>query len=137
MDEQNTRESRESAIKHMRESAAARVRNTSLRGVAREIGMSPTGLKKFLQGTEPYAPTLRRLRAWYVQYGASPAGEVKKEEASAALEVLVHDLSPDPRAETAGGMLELLGRGYELSGRGRPAWVAELRTEYRARRDPL
>lgn len=37
--------------------------------VAREIGMSPTGLKKFLLGTAPYSPTLRRLRRWYLEGG--------------------------------------------------------------------
>jgi pantetheine-phosphate adenylyltransferase len=48
------------------EEVAHRVENTSLRGVAREIGMSPTGLKKLLEGTEPPRSTLRKLEAWWV-----------------------------------------------------------------------
>ncbi|HVH11557.1 MAG TPA: hypothetical protein VM759_00825, partial [Longimicrobium sp.] len=67
MRENNLADPRNTTIKHLRETAAARVENTSLRSVAREIGMSPTGLKKFLLGTAPYSPTLRRLRNWYVQ----------------------------------------------------------------------
>ena len=137
MDESTAREGREAAVRHMREVAAERVRNTSLRGVAREIGMSPTGLKKFLQGTAPYSPTLRRLRSWYVQYAARPTGAVSRDEASAALSVLVHDLTAEPRRVTADGVLETLGRGYELSGKGRPLWVAELRAEYGAGRDSV
>ena len=104
--------------------------NTSLRGVAREIGMSPTGLKKFLQGTAPYSPTLRRLRSWYVQYAAVQGGNVGLEDATAALNVLVHDLAPDPRKDTAGCLLECVGRGYDQSGKARPTWMSELQTRF-------
>lgn len=52
-------------VEELRSAAAARVENTSLRGAAREIGMSPSGLKKFLLGTSPYAATLRKLRTWF------------------------------------------------------------------------
>lgn len=121
---------RTASIKHLRESAAARVENTSLRSVAREIGMSPTGLKKFLQGTAPYSPTLRRLRSWYVQYAALPSGAVGVEDATAALSVLIHDISPDPKRDTATCVLDCVARGYELSGRTSPAWVNELRARY-------
>ena len=124
----NASDPRSASTKHLRETAAARVENTSLRSVAREIGMSPTGLKKFLQGTAPYSPTLRRLRAWYVQYAAVQHGHVQLEDASAALSVLVHDLSPDPRKGTAGCLLECVGRGYDQSGKARPSWMAELQS---------
>lgn len=124
----NASDPRSATTKHLRETAAARVENTSLRSVAREIGMSPTGLKKFLQGTSPYSPTLRRLRSWYVQYAAVQQGHVGLEDAYAAVNVLLHDLPPDPRRDTAGCVLECLGRGYEQAGRSRPGWMAELRT---------
>jgi len=109
--------------------AAARVQNTSLRGVAREIGMSPTGLKKFLLGTAPYSPTVRRLRKWYVHHAAVPTGEVSYHDASAAIAVLTHDLPGEPRRDTAGRVLDCMGRGYEAAGQPHPAWVAELRKE--------
>ena len=113
-------------IKHLRETAAARVENTSLRSVAREIGMSPTGLKKFLMGTAPYSPTLRRLRHWFLQHGASQTGELNAEEASAALTVLVHDLAPDARHSTTQRLVDTMGRGYEESGKVRPGWLSQL-----------
>ena len=125
---------RDATVKHLRESAAARVENTSLRGVAREIGMSPTGLKKFLLGTAPYSPTLRRLRKWYLQYAALPTGEVSYHDASAALTVLTHDLTSEPRREASDCVLDCLARGYDVSGRSRPRWVAELRAEYGTRK---
>lgn len=60
---------RADSVLHLQRVVALRVEAKSLRGVAREIGMSPTGLKRFLQGTTPYSPTLRRLRRWYLQTG--------------------------------------------------------------------
>jgi hypothetical protein len=36
----------------------------SLRQAAREVGLSPTGLSNFVNGAEPYVPTIRKLRAW-------------------------------------------------------------------------
>jgi len=121
---------RDATVHHLRETAAARVESTSLRGVAREIGMSPTGLKKFLLGTAPYSPTLRRLRKWYIQHAALPTGEVSQHDASAALAVLTHDLPPEPRRTAADCVLDCLAKGYDASGRGRPRWVADLRAQY-------
>lgn len=118
---------RETSVEHLRAAAATRVEHTSLRGVAREIGMSPTGLKKFLLGTAPYSPTLRRLRKWFVHRATLPLGEVGREDVSAAIEVLTHDLPGQPRIEAADCVLDCLGRGYEATGRERPRWVAELR----------
>jgi len=37
----------------------------SLRQAAREVGMSATGLSKFLGGAEPYIRTVGKLRAWH------------------------------------------------------------------------
>ncbi|HEX6369164.1 MAG TPA: hypothetical protein VF006_09540 [Longimicrobium sp.] len=121
---------RTASIRHVREVAAARVANTSLRGVAREIGMSPMGLRNFIRGTDPYSPTLRRLRNWYVRHAAARAGNVETEDAVAALSVLVHDLDSAPRRRAAMTVLDAVALGYEQSGVAKPAWVAELRTRY-------
>ena len=126
MKEQTLSETRNANIRHLREAATARVENTSLRSVAREIGMSPTGLKKFLLGTSPYAPTLRRLRSWYVQYADRETGQVRMEEAQAALALLIHDLSPEPRQHTSTCVLDCLKTGYQASGKAPPGWMEEL-----------
>src|SRR4051794_34203957 len=124
---------RDATVQHLREMAATRVQHTSLRGVAREIGMSPTGLKKFLLGTAPYAPTLRRLRKWYVHHAAVPTGEVAYDDASAAIAVLTHDLPGEPRRETASVLLDCLRRGYEATGRAHRGGMAERRDEIELR----
>lgn len=115
-----------SLIHRMRLAATSRAENTSLRNVAREVGMSPSGLKKFLDGAAPYTPTLRRLRQWYLQYGAVRLGEVEAADASSALSVLLHDLSPDTRRGLARSILEQLGSAYEASGKPVPAWLPEM-----------
>ena len=117
----------EPSVEHLRAAAADRVEHSTLRSAAREIGMSPTGLRKFLLGTAPYGPTMRRLRKWYVHHAAVAAGEVERDDVTAALSVLTYDLPSAPRRETADRMLEALGRGYDTTGRARPGWVAELR----------
>ena len=116
----------EATVEHLRAAAADKVRRSTLRSAAREIGMSPTGLKKFIEGTDPYGPTLRRLRKWYVHHSTPPI-EVERDDVTAALSVLTFDLPAAPRRETADNMLDCLGQGYDASGRARPHWVAELR----------
>ena len=115
-----------SAIERLREAVRAMAENRSLRKVAREIGMSASGLKKFLEGAAPYSPTRRRLRRWYVQHSGVQHDHVEFPEADAALRVLVHDLTPDSRRRTASRMVECLRLGYEESGKPLPGWISEL-----------
>ncbi|HET7233195.1 MAG TPA: hypothetical protein VFJ16_24505 [Longimicrobium sp.] len=51
-------------VLQLRDAATRYVASTSLRQAAREIGMSPTGLQKFLDGAEPYVKTVRKLSLW-------------------------------------------------------------------------
>lgn len=55
-------------VSAIREAVGRAAVNESLRGVARKIGMSPSGVQHFLAGAQPYAPTLRRLNRWYAEY---------------------------------------------------------------------
>ena len=81
-------------VKQMREAAAAAVSRTRpFAGVAKTIPMSPTGLKKFLGGTKPYGPTLRKLRPWYAERSTESPTPTPIEMA-AGLAVLLHDLNP-------------------------------------------
>src|SRR3954471_22189202 len=88
------------AVEQVRASASVRVGRTSLRAVAREIGMSPSGLKKFLRGASPYSPTVRRLQRWYVQHANAGGGDLRYTDAAAALAVLTHDLGAQALAGT-------------------------------------
>ncbi|WP_420129177.1 hypothetical protein [Longimicrobium sp.] len=111
----------------MRDAVMDRAERTSLRNAAREIGMSPSGLQKFLEGGMPYTKTIHRLRLWYLQHAGNAGNSITHDEALAALRVLVHDLPPSTRAETMEAMAGCVGQGYVRIRRAVPAWVAEIR----------
>ncbi|HEX6367455.1 MAG TPA: hypothetical protein VF006_00905 [Longimicrobium sp.] len=102
---------------------------TSLRAVAREVDITPMGLRAFLlnEGT-PQARTVRKLNSWYVRRMATrpPEGE---DEARAALTILAGYF---PERERRSAILELLGsmeRRFGASGMKVPAWLGKLRRE--------
>jgi hypothetical protein len=51
----------------LRRGVERRVEETSLRSVARDIGMSPMGVRHFTLGATPCPATLRKLRRWYAR----------------------------------------------------------------------
>jgi hypothetical protein len=123
---------REATIDYLRGLLAERVEATSLRRVAREVGMSATGLKKFLLGTAPYSPTLRRLRKWYLHHDAVPTRMLVRDDARIALDVLTYDIPQGGiRTVTAQWLLEALRNGYHNSGKPVPGWIDELHAELR------
>ena len=105
---------------------AARVAATSLRLVAREIGLSPTGLRKFLNGAEPYSRTRRKLSSWFVQYAARGAVGVDADVAIAALRILTDDL-PERQDRALDVLVQVLERSYAECGRPVPTWLAEVK----------
>src|SRR5690606_39795630 len=73
----------------------------SLRGVAREVGMSPSGLQKFRDGATPYAATRRKLEERYLRGAAQrdPSDDVVP--VLAALRILTSGLPTSRRARVA------------------------------------
>ena len=117
-------------IDRLRRTVAMQVQATSLRHVARRIGMSPTGLEKFLRGAEPYAVVRRKLADWWGREGASPNAEVSAELAAEALTALVRDLPPDQRREAVAEMLDVLREAHQMDGSAEPAWLRELEERF-------
>jgi hypothetical protein len=123
---------------HLRNMAARRVAATSLRSVSREIGMSATGLSKFLNGNAPYSPTLHRLRNWYLRHAAEDrtTQSLSEESAYAALALLVHDLSPDARHAAVENMVACMREGYAKTGDPVPGWLDGMREKFPAPVEP-
>lgn len=119
-------------IDRLRRTVAMQVQATSLRHVARRIGMSPTGLEKFLRGAEPYAVVRRKLADWWGREGASPTAEVSPELAAEALTALVRDLPPEQRRDAVTEMLDVLRDAHRLDGVAEPAWLRDLRERFGA-----
>jgi DNA transposition AAA+ family ATPase len=81
----------------LREAAAMRVADTSLRQAAREIGISHQALAAFLNGSEPYGPNLAKLREWH----ARETNEVLRlRQENAALRKRVAELEKQARERT-------------------------------------
>jgi hypothetical protein len=113
-------------VETLRAAAAKRMEATSLRQAAREIGMSPSGLHKFINGTDPYEPTLHRLRAWY----GDDAAQRKQDEVVARFLGLL----PAQRRAKAEGILHALLAGPVRERLVRDVALAEVEeTEDRAR----
>ncbi|HEX5726595.1 MAG TPA: hypothetical protein VFX98_14060 [Longimicrobiaceae bacterium] len=106
------------SLDRLRESVAIRVRATSLRAMARQVGMSPTGLEKFIQGGTPYAAGRRKLFEWWGR-------ERGKEGPAAALAALVGDLPAERREPALRALVEALRALYEAQG-GCPPWLEAL-----------
>lgn len=125
-------------LRRVREILAGRVEAGSLRSVAAEIGVTPSGLRYFLDGGKVYLPTLRKLEDWYLKYLAeqalgdeglseSASGEDPLDAEDLALWILLRNLPKDLREE---GLLRSLGFYSDLYDRfdvPLPDWLTRLR----------
>lgn len=110
----------------IRQAARLAVESTSLRAVARSVGMSPMGLKNFLDGRQPYSATSRKLNAWYVTHEAERRS-FSISAARGALTVLLDGVPQGERAKAASVVLDDLWSFHRGLGTSPPAWLAELR----------
>jgi hypothetical protein len=115
------------SIERLRESVAARARSTSLRAVAREVGMSPSGLDKFLSGGNPYSGTRRKLYNWWLRSQGEPeVPRLSSEAADSALRALLHDVAPERREVILAELVRTLRDLHHAHGELCPPWLAEL-----------
>jgi hypothetical protein len=114
-------------IETLRQAARIYVGATSLRHAARDIGMSPTGLRGFIDGADPYVKTTRKLTEWYIREIENRSAELSQDSAMAALSLLVKHFPPGEREITAGEILALIDRRGRDTDTPRPVWLADLR----------
>ena len=101
------------------------IARSTLRTVAKDVGMSPSGLQKFLDGTNPYGKTRERLRLWYFREAGFSSFPV--EDAAYILRRLVGTL-PTPDHGVA-GVLDAVESAYRRAGMYAPEWVRLVRHE--------
>ena len=123
------------SIERLRENVAIRVQAASLRAVARQVGMSPAGLEKFLSGGVPYARSRQKLQDWWVREGHKPRSEISTEGVEVAMGALVRDLPPELREPTMKGLVRTLRGMYETQQAVCPPWLAELSERWVPERD--
>ncbi len=114
----------------LRQALKAEAQATSLRNAARLVGMSPTGLQKFLDGGHPYSGTRRKLERWYLLHGPGRLESgLQGDSAMSILRVLVQDLSPARHRPTMEMLVESLEEAYRTARLPRPAWLGDLADE--------
>jgi hypothetical protein len=116
------------SIDNLRESVAIRVHATSLRAVARQVGMSPSGLEKFIAGGAPYSNTRRKLVEWWYREGTQSPLDLSADGVAVALGTLVRDLPPDRRERTLRELVGTLRELYAEHGAPCPEWLSDTRT---------
>ncbi len=116
-------------LEEVRAFANRRADETSVRQVAREIGMRHTALVKFLAGSEPYAKTRIPICEWYLRVTkARPAGPVRQEESAVLdpdghLDALLADLRGEARTEARLRIVGALAQAYRRMGTDEPGWL--------------
>lgn len=114
----------------IRQTAEVRVRETSLRQVAYRIGISPMGLKKFLDGANPYEPNRRKLVDWFIREQAHEEEQPRDATVAAiALGLVLRDLPSPVRAAAVDPMVDLVESLYAKSQAPRPTWLDGLREQ--------
>jgi hypothetical protein len=116
----------QTTITRLREAVTIRVQATSLRSVARQVGMSPSGLDKFLSGAMPYQKSRRRLFDWLTREHSKLGADVTTDAVAAALGSLVRDLPPDRRAQALNTLLDTLRGLYDEHSETSPRWLGEI-----------
>ncbi len=118
------------SVETLREAARTFVDATSLRQAARDIGMSPTGLRGFLDGADPYVKTERKLRAWYLRDAQRNVQAVSPEAANNALKLLVGHFAPEQGRGAVLDVLQVVEGRCVSTQTPIPAWIPALRTQY-------
>ena len=109
----------------LRDAVGRETARLSLRRAAKDIAISPNGLRNFLNGSEPRSATRTRLEGWLARQG-----RVTRPPNVAQLVRLVGELSADlsPQQTLALGrdIGALLAEAYETRRLAAPRWVHEL-----------
>ena len=103
---EHTNQDLEAEIATIRGALDRSVEMYGLRSTAREVAMSPTGLRGLIDGREAYSQTFRKLRAWHAVWQARHGRLDDADEV--ALRVLLEAVPTDRRANASARLRELL-----------------------------
>lgn len=116
----------QTSVDRLRDAVSLRVQATSLRSVARQVGMSPSGLDKFLSGGTPYAKSRRKLFDWLQRERSNLPSGLAVDGMAAALGSLVRDLAPERREPALYALIDTLRGLYSTHAESCPPWLSEL-----------
>jgi transcriptional regulator with XRE-family HTH domain len=115
-------------LEEVRAFANRRADHTSVRQLAREIGLRHTAVTKFLAGSEPYAKTRVPICEWYLRVTKSRTiapehQESAVEEPAGHLEALLADLRGETRTEARLRIVSTLAQAYRRMNLTEPTWL--------------
>ena len=116
---------------HIRNALRFVIERTSLRRVASQIGMSPTGLHQFVDGAKPYGKTRAKVRTWF--YRETGLNNLAADDAAGVLRRLVCTLPEPDRGVRR--LLDSVEAAYIEEGMYAPEWVRRVRQVVRTARD--
>jgi hypothetical protein len=120
-------------FERIREGLRIAIESSTLRFVASQVRMSPTGLTKFVAGSHrPYGKTKEKVRAWFYSHAAMNA--LAPDDALRFLRRFVLTLSEPDRAVTR--LLDSVESLYREEGMFAPDWVRRVRRRIDPRIDP-
>ncbi len=96
---------------------------TSLRRLARELDMAPSGVRKLLNGSVPHGSTRRKVAAWYATYLPCVEREPTPEWLETVLGYLVAELPVGRRGWATDQMRAALAHLYRREGFDVPRWL--------------
>ena len=114
----------------LRDGMAREAARYSLRRVAKEVGMSPNGLRDFLLGATPRSATRAKLESWLAAQGQI----TRPPNVGQFIRLLNHlavDLSPAQKTQFGRSIGQLLVESYEVRRLSPPRWVQSLLRHYR------
>lgn len=111
-------------LDEIREALRHAVHTRSLRSVAREVGVSPTGLYGVIKGAEPYSKTYEKLVLWYAGYLAEVPSQGEPSPAALAglLRTLLRRVPQREQHRAFVRVLKGFRDAFEIGGVERPAW---------------
>lgn len=115
-------------LREIRAALHARVEETSLRNTAREVGISPGGLRNTLKGAVPNWQILELLRRWYVKDRIRSAEPALETYHLVLDQMLAAVPERDQRSAKLRVLAEIESTHLQL-GCDPPEWLAPLRAE--------
>jgi hypothetical protein len=111
-------------FERIREALRFAIERQTLRHVAIQVGMSPSGLQLFVDGTKPYGKTREKVRAWF--YREAGMNALPPDDAVRFLRQFVGTLPEPDRAITR--LLDSVESLYREQGMFAPDWVGHVRS---------
>ncbi len=118
----------------LRDAVEREIAELSLRNAAKQIGISPNGLRNFINGSASRSATRAKLERWLASLDHRTVPPPTVGHLVRLLTDMSGDLSPQQTALLGRNISALLADAYEARRLAPPRWVQDLLRHYRPRR---